>query len=793
MKKQIAIVLAFGLFVWGAGAAGAQSGVHPLIGESEGTLVLAEGNTELRGLAFDDSSPAAPRLFVLDASGRVFVYRVSEAAAGSFPDLKLLATLDLPTGEDGRRPSSPRGLAYVQAGGDDLLYYLDWKGAGDRTLSELVRWRPGPGTAVRTNLALYPYRIGNRETLDVAILEGRVYVAFDASGYKTENLRALRGVIRLDPDRGRDDELVFVKHLPDSGRAPSFGLAGMAWDTGRYLWGTSDRTVITCSDEATGRGLFHFARPGANRPDDATRGLAYGRGRLWIPESAPGPDLVHGVNVTRNPDAYYEGPRILRHLIMTIQTEPEGEVASAGRVYHYYSRPYAYEQLHNQGAWPATEKVADIGGEPAAAVKAFTYDPAGDVSSRQHMRLVEYADGPAAKHASRYEIDIWTNPYRKYVYPHRVDRDAAALQGLGYLADDAELFNLTDHETYDALLARVQAHIAAKYGVPADMKNPYWAARNVLEYYMDVYYYPSRPHRVPAAVDYARGHGDANPGNMKIELSGRPYDRTQIIACSGTSVMLTGAMRYLGIPTRWLGTGTEQGPDAWDEDRNGLLGPDETATCSNGHRYTQVWLGSRYGWICFDATPIKPDQDDFDVPPPLRPQWTFMNRAAAGHLKDKRIVFNVGSALFRPLYRDFEFDERLAVDNDCGGDQRYNLQGRFDKPALWKLARHEIQVRNLCFIGDVAASGPADKTVLTWKRAGAWERDSSATVSVYLERVEAETGKILESAVLARRVLPAAETATIDLTPFHGKGLRLAVRKDGDAETGGVGAVFQRD
>ena len=113
---------------------------------------------------------------------------------------------------------------------------------------------------------------------------------------------------------------------------------------------------------------------------------------------------------------------------------------------------------------------------------------------------------------------------------------------------------------------------------------------------------------------------------------------------------------------------------------------------TSGHRYDQVWLGSRYGWVCFDATPTLPDDLDFDPAPPLQSQWRIMNRAGAGHLKDQRIVFNVGSTLIRELYRDFEYDEERLVDNDCGGDQRYNLRGRFDKPELWKESGSRLSV-----------------------------------------------------------------------------------------------------
>ncbi len=216
------------------------------------------------------------------------------------------------------------------------------------------------------------------------------------------------------------------------------------------------------------------------------------------------------------------------------------------------------------------------------------------------------------------------------------------LEGTDYLADDPVLYNLSDTATYDAFMQRVAAHIAKKYGIEADMQNAYWAARNVVEYIQDNYYYPNPSKRIPATVDYDRQHYDANPGNLKIELSAKPYDKTQIIACSGTSVMVAGAMRHLGIPARWLGTGTPRGPEDWDKNANGLMDPEETAVCTNGHRYSQVWLGSRYGWICFDATPSKPALNDYDPPPPLQSQWRYMTRAASGHREPKRIVFNVG-------------------------------------------------------------------------------------------------------------------------------------------------------
>jgi hypothetical protein len=558
----------------------------------------------------------------------------------------------------------------------------------------------------------------------------------------------------------------------------------------RYLWATVGADHIYAADARTGQGLFHFDRPRSSERRKPCWGLCYGSDFLWVPEDVPGPDLVHRVNVTRNVDARSDGPRILRHLVMTIETRPEQDAEDPGTVYHYYSRPYACEQLHCQGVWPKTESAVDVSAVPTAVVKSITYDPAGDVASRQHMRLVEYANAPARVYSSRYEIDLWTNSSRKYVYPHRANRNSDALEGTDYLADDPDLFNLDDRETYEAFFERVRAYIRDKHGVEVDMENPYWAARNALEYIQDHYYYPSRPTGRPATVDYAKQHYDANPGNLKIALSGAEYDGSQIIACSGTSVMLAGAMRYLGIPARWLGTSTEQGPTTWDTNGNGLLDEGEAAPCTNGHRYTQVWLGSNYGWVCFDATPAKPISDDYDPPPPIRPQWRCMNRAAAGHMRERRIVFNVGSGMYRPLYRDFEYDEKLAVDNNCGGDQRYNLQGRFDKPGLWKLARHRITVTNLCSIADVTLDGPKRRKRVAWRLKGCWDRDPTATVSVYLQQRDSAAEKQRDLARLSESVPYQVTSALVDLSGYTGRGFRIMLRKDGDAETGGHSEIF---
>ena len=786
IRIRLTVILAISVLL-AAGTAGAAA-KFPLMGDSEKAYVLAPENTEVRGLAFDDISPLAPRLFVLDAAGKVFIYGVpADPAAG---ELKLLGTLGLPTRANGSALQNPRGLAYTRFDNKDLFYVLNWVKPGGEAESELWRFGPAVEKPAPTDLSLYPYKIGDREVLSLAHDNGKLLIAFDGSGYKDQNLRVQRGLVRLVLNRASDGVLDFVKHLPDAGTQPSYGLAFMTLDGAHYFWSTIGRNYLYCADAETGRGLFHFDWPDVKGERLPVSGLAFGAGSLWVPEGTKGPDLVHRVNVTKNVDAVVEGPRILRHLQMAISTTPESAAANPGKVYHNYSRPYGYAQLGNQGIWPETEKFADSSGAPNAVVKTITMDPAGDTSVRQTMAVVEYGDAPARPYSSRYEIDLWTNPARSYVYPHLVGKDKKALKGTDYLADDPVLYNLTDRKTYEEFLARVRDHLKDKYGVPADMDNAYWAARNIVEYIQDNYYYPSRPKRVPAAVDYDRQHYDANPGNLKIELSNHPYDRTQIIACSGTSVMVAGALRYIGIEARWLGTGTAQAPSTWDKNANGFLDPGESATVTSGHRYDQVWLGSRYGWVCFDATPTLPDDLDFDPAPPLQSQWRFMNRTAAGHLKDQRIVFNVGSTLIRELYRDFEYDEERLADNDCGGDQRYNAQGRFDKPELWKNPSHRLSVTNLCTVTNVATAGAKPTLSVSWAIEGAWAKDPQAKLAVVLQQVDPSGKKVKEIAVLKKDVPPSAGKIDIDVAKFAGKSFRIAVRKVGDPETGGLSGLF---
>ncbi len=762
---------------------GPPESAHPIVGECEHVYALAPENTAIRGVAWDESSGHAPRLFALDQSGRVFEYVLS-------PDdsLQPTRTFDLRTAPDADPFASPRGLACAVEADQSVLYFLDAAASGTR----LWRYVIENGTATSVDLSLSSFRIGDREGLDVACDGGDLLVSYDASGHTDQNRRVQRGIIRINWHGAMSEQPACAEHLPDAGTAPARGLTTMQLDGNGYLWATVGDEYIYCAELRTGRGLLFFDRPRSVPGGTTCWGICFGQGALWVTEDVPGSDRVHRVNVTRNLDQPYTGPRVPRRLIMTIDTAPEVSEDDPGAVYHYYSRPYDSQVMPNQGIWLETEQIQDLSHTSYATIQQVALDPAGDSTSRQILHCVTYDAPTAASHSSRYEIDLWTNPYKKYVYPHRVDRDEQALTGTCYLADDSTLYNLSDRATYESFVQRVGAHIRRKYAVEPDMENAYWAARNVVEYIQDNYYYPSLADRKPATVDYERAHFDANPANLKIELSARPYDKTQIIACSGTSVMVAGALRHLGIPARWLGTGTQQAAGTWDGNGNGLLDPDETAICTNGHRYTQVWLGSHYGWICFDATPSKPADNDYDLPPPLQPQWRYMTRCASGHREPRRMVFNIGSELVLPLYREFEFDERLAIDNNCGGDQRYNLQGRFEKCALWRSPSHAIQVRNLCFVEQVKVLRADSGAVVTWQLAGAWERIPETTVSLYLQHREG-TALWHDAAVLTTAIPANTSSASVDLAGHHGPQYRIIIRRDGDPETGGVSSPFALD
>ena len=412
------------------------------IGDSEKVYKAAPENTDVRGLAWDEVSSDAPRLFALDASGILFSYNSDDEDA-----LQVIETRDLRhVAADGLH--DPRGLAFAIEKGNAVLYFSDRVGAGAR----LWRYALDAGKAENVDLSLQVFRIGDREVFDLAHDGDALLICYDASGHTDQSTRVQRGILRVAWDGCFGEKLTSVRHLPDAGTASSRGLATMRMENADYLWATVGNEHVYCADLRTGRGLFFFDRPSSAKGSSSCWGLAFGREALWVSENVPGTDRVHRVNVTKNLDAPLEGPRVARRLEMSITTTPEVEGGEAGTVHHNYSRPYAHDVLGNQGIWPETESVTDVSGVDNATVRAITQDPGGDATSRQVIQCVEYADAPAKVYQSRYKIDFWTNPYKKFIYPHRVDRDYSGLAGTEYLRDDPVLYKLSDTPTYDAFI-----------------------------------------------------------------------------------------------------------------------------------------------------------------------------------------------------------------------------------------------------------------------------------------------------------------------------------------------------
>ena len=201
----------------------------PLIGQSEKIYTLAPENTEIRGLAFDGISPEACRLFVLDQAGKIFVYQLNQNPRQGIDQLKYLDRYELPADAGGDPPAGPRGLAYALENGQSIFYFLNWDDSQGNIKSQLWRCNFHTNTYEFINLSWYPFRIGDREVLDLTYDNGNILVSFDASGYNDQNLRVRRGIIHqrmpewIAPcqQRGTRGSTIRSGHIK-SGQARSF-------------------------------------------------------------------------------------------------------------------------------------------------------------------------------------------------------------------------------------------------------------------------------------------------------------------------------------------------------------------------------------------------------------------------------------------------------------------------------------------------------------------------------------------------------------------------------------------
>ena len=102
MKKKKGLFLVLAMTVLLTISLPAAGKNKPIIGDSVGSYNLAPENQDVIGMTFDEISKEAPRLFVLDKSGKIFVYGLDKEDSEGFKGFSLKETIDLPAGEDGQ-------------------------------------------------------------------------------------------------------------------------------------------------------------------------------------------------------------------------------------------------------------------------------------------------------------------------------------------------------------------------------------------------------------------------------------------------------------------------------------------------------------------------------------------------------------------------------------------------------------------------------------------------------------------------------------------------------------------
>jgi hypothetical protein len=259
-----------------------------------------------------------------------------------------------------------------------------------------------------------------------------------------------------------------------------------------------------------------------------------------------------------------------------------------------------------------------------------------------------------------------------------------------------------------------------------------------------------------------------------------------ITACSGTGAMVCGVLRSIGIPARWIGVSQEQPWDRWDtEDGDEFLEYNEESAVGNGHRYNHVWLGDFYGWQRFDATPVKPEGNEFDKKPAEKSQWLLMQKSASG-VESRRVIHTIQSEFWDKLHVPHVDCEEYV--NTCGAT-RYNLLGSYTHPEDFNFSGNLIAYRAIQFINDVTFDPGNDLTgTVSWRLNGEWDLDPGARLMVVLEK-KCEPGNencpgFEEVAVLAGDIPCDQDSLRIDLGQYDPGLYRIKVIKSGDPSVG---------
>ncbi|MDP7034241.1 MAG: transglutaminase domain-containing protein, partial [Planctomycetota bacterium] len=567
-----------------------------------------------------------------------------------------------------------------------------------------------------------------------------------------------------------------AKHLPNSGRevssgaysrAPAFGLASMEFGSTEYLWATSYNKYLYLAHAPDGRGLFHFDSPGKKK----IYGLACGDGVLWAVDRISGPDQIHRIRITENLDTPHQWNRKVRHIQVTKSSTSKNDRDHAGLTQNLgLVHPRTKRPGQNYDPFSLSRS-----SHPCASITIENYDPAGDSSSRQLVVQSRYDGTISAGETitSTYDVDVVTSNFRQYLYPHLCDTSGSTEPG--YLDDCSTIYRMSDAAAYAEFLDRIEEAMNEEYGSSALSSNPYWRARNILEFITEHYEYGN-------VGDPDAGHYAYHPSNLKMELLWDATSGNEKMSCSTSAFTLVGLCRSLGIPARWVGTsrfrnryedasGTEV---SYDTNGDTFLGVGESSKDKPFHRWAEVWMGDFYGWQRFDPTPKS------DGPRELS-QYELMWKATKG-VVDTDLVLSIGSGREEPFF------------NNRRNMQYYNAGANYDHPDDWSTDTKYVTWSNACFveITSVSVTGAGLHT-LSWNLTGRWDLDSSATLILRIQPMVADgTSWIRDgsSTTLQTGLAAVSGSATVDLSGFDAGTYRIEVVKTSDSRTGAASSIL---
>lgn len=779
-----------------------------LIGDVERVYDLSSKIASIVGIAFQEDE-RGEYLYVFEGTSRkIHILKVDKDNR----DLEYQSSFLV----EGAEIANPRGLAYAREVSGDVVYFLDYvvflQNGTYKKKGILFRYDLTSKDLTSLDLSIPDLEIGTNPVNAISCQGGNVYVSFDPSSLGSYTERVRKGITVLRVDDGESVTVtsnsksvkrprvwqealngtpIITAQMPGPGKDISGGgvesslsLTAMTVDGAKYLWGTVGNDYIYLMDSQTGRGLFYFDRPGSKAfPFNGM--IAYGGRNLWVAEKiTPGTYKIHRVNVLENLQIPYTGPKTYREMRMQLTSTVNANVsAPKGYIYHTFCPPYSCDATGNQGIVPNSIRVNDMTGVTDYTIEHLYLDPAGDPDTRQHYTLVSYPAGltpTVSQYRTEMFVKFWTRECRYFIYPHLAFTDGGPA-GTQYLEDDILYGIESDPDSYENFISRVREAIAEEYNIEPDMSNPYWAALNILEYVVENYHYPVDDAGYYATSDFANNDYNSHPGNLKAAYSADSYYADNIIACSGTGAMMGGALRYIGIPSLWLGTSSEGSltEDFYRPENN-------EAQVSNGHRYNKVWLGSFYKWQDIDATPRVPAGNAFNSKPKEMSQWEVMHKAFFA-VSPKRIIHNLQSEFWEKMHIPF----RNVCENNVNtcGSTRYNLLGSYEYPAYFNLSNQIMRLRGIQFIENVNVEvDELNNATVTWQETGDWALDSEARLMIVLEKqcLPAETcyPGFKEPVVLATDIPSFRQSATVDLGQYNGGTYRMTVRKAEDILTG---------